>query len=194
LFFNQNPINLIYKYMKKSILLIALLAVFLGTSSDITAQKFVKVDASPMDAAAFPSNWREADKLVKVVYSRPQLKGRTLDKLAPNDKVWRTGANEATEITFYRNVVFGGKEVAAGTYTLFTIPTNEDWTVILSKQKNVWGSYFYDEKDDVVRVKGMVTNSDEPIEAFSIVFEGENNEAIMYFGWGNKIVSVPVKG
>ncbi len=180
--------------MKKSILLIALLAVFLGTSSDITAQKFVKVDASPMDAAAFPSNWREADKLVKVVYSRPQLKGRTLDKLAPNDKVWRTGANEATEITFYRNVVFGGKEVAAGTYTLFTIPTNEDWTVILSKQKNVWGSYFYDEKDDVVRVKGMVTNSDEPIEAFSIVFEGENNEAIMYFGWGNKIVSVPVKG
>jgi hypothetical protein len=180
--------------MKKSILLIALLAVFLGTSSDITAQKFVKVDASPMDAAAFPSNWREADKLVKVVYSRPQLKGRTLDKLAPNDKVWRTGANEATEITFYRNVVFGGKEVAAGTYTLFTIPTNEDWTVILSKQKNVWGSYFYDEEDDVVRVKGMVTNSDEPIEAFSIVFEGENNEAIMYFGWGNKIVSVPVKG
>jgi len=180
--------------MKKSILLIALLAVFLGTSSDITAQKFVKVDASPMDAAAFPSNWREADKLVKVVYSRPQLKGRTLDKLAPNDKVWRTGANEATEITFYKNVFFGGKEVVAGTYTLFTIPTNEDWTVILSKQKNVWGSYFYDEKDDVVRVKGMVTNSDEPIEAFSIVFEGENNEAIMYFGWGNKIVSVPVKG
>ena len=97
--------------MKKSILLIALLAVFLGTSSDITAQKFVKVDASPMDAAAFPSNWREADKLVKVVYSRPQLKGRTLDKLAPNDKVWRTGPNEATEITFYRNVVFGERKL-----------------------------------------------------------------------------------
>ena len=180
--------------MKKSILLIAFLAIFLGTSSDITAQKFVKIDASPMDAASFPSNWREANKLVKVVYSRPQLKGRTLDKLAPNDKVWRTGANEATEITFYKNVVFGGKEVAAGTYTLFTIPTNEDWTVILSKQKNVWGSYFYDEKDDVVRVKGIVTTSDELIEAFSIVFEGENNDATMYLGWGNKIVSVPVKG
>ncbi|PQJ75123.1 DUF2911 domain-containing protein [Polaribacter gangjinensis] len=180
--------------MKKSILFFALCAIFLGTSSDITAQKFVKIDASPMDAAAFPSNWREANKLVKVVYSRPQLKGRTIDKLAPNDKVWRTGANEATEITFYKNVVFGGKEVAAGTYTLFTIPTNEDWTVILSKQKNVWGSYFYDEKDDVVRVKGTVTTSEEPIEAFSIVFEGENNDATMYLGWGNKIVSVPVKG
>ena len=77
---------------------------------------------------------------------------------------------------------------------MFTIPTNEDWTVILSKQKNVWGSYFYDEKDDVVRVKGMVTNSDEPIEAFSIVFEGEKNDTTMYLGWENKIVSVPVKG
>jgi hypothetical protein len=180
--------------MKKSILLIALLAIFLGTSSDITAQKFAKVDASPMDAAAFPSNWREANKLVKVVYSRPQLKGRTLDKLAPNDKVWRTGANEAAEITFYKDVVFGGKAVTAGTYTLFTIPTNEDWTVIVSKQKNVWGSYFYDEKDDVVRVKGLVSTPDETIESFSIVFEGENNDSIMYLGWGDKVVSVSVKG
>jgi hypothetical protein len=156
--------------MKKSILLIAFLAIFLGTSADISAQKFTKIDPSPMDAAAYPSNWREANKLVKVVYSRPQLKGRTLDKLAPNDKVWRTGANEATEITFYKNVVFGGKEIAAGTYTLFTIPTNEDWTVIVSNQKNVWGSYFYDEKDDVARVKGIASKSEETIEAFSIVF------------------------
>ncbi len=65
-------------------------------------------------------------KLVKVVYSRPQLKGRSLDKLAPKDKVWRTGANEAAEITFYKDVTFGGKEVKAGTYTLFTIPTEEE--------------------------------------------------------------------
>lgn len=180
--------------MKKSILLIAFLAIFLGTSADISAQKFTKIDPSPMDAAAYPSNWREADKLVKVVYSRPQLKGRTLDKLAPNDKVWRTGANEATEITFYKNVVFGGKEIAAGTYTLFTIPTNEDWTVIVSNQKNVWGSYFYDEKDDVARVKGIASKSEETIEAFSIVFEGEKNDVMMYLGWGNTVVSVSVKG
>lgn len=180
--------------MKKSILLIAFLAILTATTSEISAQKFPKIDASPMDAAAFPSNWRESDKLVKVVYSRPQLKGRTLDKLAPNGKVWRTGANEAAEITFYKKVNFGGKEVTPGTYTLFTIPTDEDWTVILSNQKNVWGSYFYDEKDDVVRVTGKVATSQDLIEEFSIVFEGEGNDATMYIGWAKTIVSVPVKG
>jgi hypothetical protein len=90
--------------------------------------------------------------------------------------------------------VFGGKEIAAGTYTLFTIPTNEDWTVIVSNQKNVWGSYFYDEKDDVARVKGITSKSEETIEAFSIVFEGEKNDVMMYLGWGNTVVSVSVKG
>lgn len=180
--------------MKKSILLIAFLAILTATTSETSAQKFSKIDASPMDAAAFPSNWRESNKLVKVVYSRPQLKGRTLDKLAPNGKVWRTGANEAAEITFYKKVNFGGKEVTSGTYTLFTIPTDEDWTIILSNQKNIWGSYFYDEKGDVVRVSGKVATSQDLIEEFSIVFEGEGNDATMYIGWAKIIVSVPVKG
>lgn len=181
--------------MKKFILGIAFLSILMLTNSEFSAQTFAKLDASPMDAASFPSNWREANKLVKVIYSRPQLKGRTLDKLAPNDKVWRTGANEAAEITFYKNVVFGGKEVAAGTYSLFTIPSNKDWTVILSNQKNVWGSYFYDEKQDVVRIKGIASKSDENIEAFSIVFEGENNTDVkMYLGWANTVVTVPIKG
>lgn len=180
--------------MKKSILLIAFLAILTATTSEISAQKFAKLDASPMDAAAFPSNWRDANKLVKVVYSRPQLKGRTLDKLAPNGKVWRTGANEAAEITFYKKVTFGGKEVAPGTYSLFSIPSDEDWTVILSNQKNVWGSYFYDEKEDVVRVTGKVSQSQESIESFSIVFEGEDNNATMYLGWAKTVIAVPVKG
>lgn len=180
--------------MKKLQLLIAVVAIAFGTTSEISAQKFAKIDASPMDAAAFPSNWRDANKLVKVVYSRPQLKGRTLDKLAPKGKVWRTGANEAAEITFYKDVTFGGKAVAAGTYTLFSIPSDEDWTVIISKQKNVWGSYFYDEKEDVVRVTGKASTSEEEIEAFSIVFEGEDNNATMYLGWAKTVVAVPVKG
>ena len=180
--------------MKKSILLIAFLAILTATTSEISAQKFSKMDASPMDAAAFPSNWRESNKLVKVVYSRPQLKGRTLEKLVPNGKVLRTGANEAAEITFYKKVTFGGKEVNPGTYTLFTIPTDEDWIVILNNQKNVWGSYFYDEKDDVLRVTGKVTTSQDLIEEFSIVFEGEDNSATMYIGWAKKVVAVLIKG
>jgi hypothetical protein len=180
--------------MKKAILSIAIFTIALISATEVTAQEFPKMDVSPMDAASYPTNWRQADKLVKVIYSRPQLKGRSLDKLAPNGKVWRTGANEAAEITFYKNVMFGGKKVKAGTYTLFTIPTDGNWTVILSNQKNVWGSYFYDEKEDVARVEAEVSQGKNSLEAFSIVFDGEDEEAMMHLGWGKTRVSVPVKG
>lgn len=186
--------NYNFKDMKKAILSIAIFAIALMSSTETSAQKFRKMDVSPMDASAFPNNWKNSDKLVKVIYSRPQLKGRTLDKLAPNDKVWRTGANEAAEITFYKDVMFGGKPVKAGTYSLFTIPTDSDWTVIISNQKNVWGSYFYDKAEDVVRVSGKVSKPKEPIEAFSIIFDGEEENAQMHLGWADTIVTVAVKG
>ena len=163
-------------------------------STEAMAQEFKGLDKSPMDAASYPSSYRISDKLVKITYGRPQLKGRALAKLAPNDKVWRTGANEAPEITFYKDVKFGGKDVKAGTYTLFTIPGTTEWTVILSTAKNVWGSYFYNETEDVVRVTAPVKKSEKTIEIFSITFKGEDNNATMYLGWGDIIIPVPVKG
>ncbi|MBA6156914.1 DUF2911 domain-containing protein [Tenacibaculum sp. S7007] len=180
--------------MKKRIFALAILMVAVLFSNEIVAQKFQPLDKSPMDAAAFPSSYRVSDKLVKVIYSRPQLKGRSVAKLAPAGKVWRTGANEAAEITFYKDAKFGGKDVKAGTYTLFTIPGDNEWTVILSTAKNVWGSYFYKDSEDVVRVTGKVSKSEKPIEAFSIAFDGEDNNATMYLGWGDTLVSVSVKG
>jgi hypothetical protein len=131
--------------------------------------------------------------LVKIIYSRPQLKGRTLDKLAPQGKVWRTGANEAAEITFYSDVTFGSEDVKAGTYTLFTIPNDDIWTIIISNHKNIWGSYFYNQDEDVVRVSANISKSDDTIEAFSIAFEGEGDEATMHLGWANTVVSLPIK-
>ena len=180
--------------MKKNVLVIAILAVVMMFSQESKAQKFAKMDKSPMDMASFPTSYKISDKLVKISYSRPQLKGRTVAELAPNDKVWRTGANEAPEITFYKDVMFGGEAVKAGTYTLFTIPSDNEWTVILSTAKNVWGSYFYKESEDVVRVKGAVSASEEVIEAFSIAFEGEEEIKNMYLGFGNTVVTIPVKG
>ena len=176
--------------MKKAILSIVIFTITLISSTEVTAQKFSKIDISPMDAASHPNNWREADKLVKVVYSRPQLKGRSLDKLAPKDKVWRTGANEAAEITFYKDVTFGGKAVKAGTYSLFTIPASEgDWTVILSTARNVWGSYFYKQDEDVVRVSGKISTSEKSIEAFSMLFD---KNMTLKMGWENTVVSVSI--
>lgn len=181
---NQNQ----YK-MKKSIFTIAILVIALVFTNETFAQKFPSLDKSPMDAAAFPSSYRDSDKLVKVIYSRPQLKGRSLDKLAPKGKVWRTGANEAAEITFYKDVTFGDRKVKAGTYTLFTIPGEKEWTVILSTAKNVWGSYFYKQEEDVARVFGVVSKSETSTEAFSMLFEDDKT---LKMGWGKVVVSVPI--
>ena len=109
--------------MKKIFVFACILGATLFINFDAQAQKFPKMDVSPMDAAAYPSNWRNADKMVKVIYSRPQLKGRELSKLAPNGKVWRTGANEAAELTLYTDMKLGNTTVKAGTYTFF-VTTN----------------------------------------------------------------------
>jgi len=159
-------------------------------STNINAQEFSGLDKSPMDAASFPSSYKVSDKAVKIIYSRPQLNGRSLSDLAPNGKQWRTGANEAVEITFYKDMTVAGTPIKAGTYTLSTIPGENEWTIILSSDINVWGSYFYNEANDVARVIGTVSASDEFLEAFSIAF---SDDGTMHMGWGNLRVAVPMK-
>lgn len=178
--------------MKKNILHLLIVIVSTFTFLEANSQNFPKLDVSPMDATSYPSNWRQSNKIVKIYYSRPQLKGRALEKLAPEGKVWRTGANEAPEITFYTDVMFGDKEVKAGTYSLFTIPNKENWTIILSNQKNIWGAYFYDKSKDEIRVTSKLSNSETTIEAFSIAFEGEGDKATMHMGWGKTISSIDI--
>ncbi len=91
---------------------------------------------------------------VTINYSRPGVKGRTIwGDLVPYDKVWRTGANEATVITFSTDVKVNGQPLPAGTYSFHTIPSKGDWTVIFNKKADQWGSYSYDEKEDALRVK-----------------------------------------
>ncbi len=139
---------------------------------------------------------RKAEKaLVKVSYSRPYLKGREVfGKLEPYGKVWRLGADESTEITFYQDATFGGKKVKAGTYSMFAIPTEKEWTIILSSDLDYWGAYKYKEGNDVLRVTAPVKKAEVPIENFSIVFEKTSDKAAkMYFaGWETTVVEVPV--
>lgn len=162
-------------------------------SFNAQAQEFKDLDKSPMDASSFPSSYKESNKLVKITYSRPQLKGRTVYELAPEEKVWRTGANEAAEITFYKDTKLGNTEVKAGTYTFYVIPGKKEWTAIISTDLNVWGSYFYDEKNDVARLTVPVTEVKESLEAFSIAFEKGDNSIDMHLGWGTVRVAVPFK-
>jgi hypothetical protein len=177
--------------MKKSTLISALaFSLVMLFSVNLSAQNFSGLDKSPMDAASFPSDYKVSDKQVKVVYSRPQLKGRDVTTLAPNGKVWRTGANEAVEITFYQDKMFGDKKVKAGTYTMYTIPNDDEWIVILSSDLNVWGAYSYNEANDVARVTVPVTEDKESLEAFSMAFD---DDGTMYMGWDTIRVAVPIK-
>ena len=168
--------------MKKALFLLALLGIF---ALPLTAQEFRGLDKSPADIAAFPAKYNVSDKMVRVVYSRPQLKDRDVADLAPAGKVWRTGANEAVEITFYKAAKVGNQNIAAGTYSLFTIPGEEEWTVILNKNLNQWGAYSYDSAADVARITAKASSADESLEAFSIAFKEVDGGAHMVMGWGN---------
>ncbi len=176
----------------KNLLALATLIFALVFSLESNAQQFSGLDKSPADIASFPSDYKVSDKTVRVVYSRPQLKGRTLNDLAPSGQVWRTGANEATEITFYKDVTVGGKAVKAGSYALFTIPGEKEWTVILNKKLNQWGAYSYDTAADVARVSASVSTDDKSLEEFSIAFKEVQGGTHLVMGWGKTRVSLPI--
>lgn len=162
---------------------------FLTTNTQ--AQKFPGLDKSPMDEALFPADSKTSSKAVKVIYSRPQLKGRSLTELTPYGKVWRTGANEATEITFYKDMNLGKTKIKAGTYTLYTIPEKDNYTIIINKDTNVWGAYSYKAENDVARLSVPVTQAEESLEAFSMVFTKADNGVILNLGWDKTRVAIP---
>ena len=176
--------------MKKIILLVAVFAFSIGFSNQAVAQNFKGLDKSPMDIASFPSNYRVSEKVIKIIYSRPQLKGRSLEKLAPLGKKWRTGANEATEVTFYKDVIFGGAAVKAGTYTMYAVPGKATWTVALSSQLNVWGVYFHKDENDVAKVTIPVKQTEENLDVFSIAID---EDMTINMGWGSTLISIPVQ-
>lgn len=146
---------------------------------------------SPLDMATY----KYKDAYVKVTYSRPAKKNREIfGKLVPFNQVWRTGANEATEVTLTRDVTILGKAIAAGTYSLFTIPNENNWTVILNKEVGQWGSYNYNEKQDVARWEVPVLKSvDKSLEIFTIAFENKNNIAILSICWDDVCINLPIQ-
>ncbi len=148
------------------------------------------LDASPVDIATFRTDDGTA---VRVVYSRPQMKGREVfGGLVPYDKVWRTGANEATEITFFQDVKFGDTEVKAGTYTLFTVPGKESWQAMLNSELNQWGAYRADMDKTVAKAGGLVSELDEAVEAFTIAYKPVDGGVHLVMAWDKTMVEVPI--
>ena len=170
----------------------------LSTAVKAQDYKFARIDKSPADIVYYPLNIvKEKDlskkPLIKIIYSRPAKNGRPIfGVLEQFGNVWRTGANETTEIRFYEDVKVGNQKVKAGTYSIFTIPEKDKWTFILNKQTDKWGSYTYDQSKDVLRLDVPVKKSEEVIEHFSITFKDLPQGAAIVMGWDNTVVEVPV--
>ncbi|QMW05229.1 DUF2911 domain-containing protein [Spirosoma foliorum] len=186
---------------------IGLLACLLiGFTSISQAQKLRGLDKSPMDMAYYPDDFahdrkfapaKVGDKVfARVTYSRPAKNGREVfGKLIPYGKVWRVGANEATEIKFFSDATIQGKKIKAGVYSFYAIPNETEWTLIFSSDLDQWGAYSYKESLDVLRVTAPVKKPEETVENLTIQFKkaGENvKESIMMIAWDNTLVEVPV--
>jgi hypothetical protein len=167
----------------KSLSFLLLFSLFFITCSQ--AQQPV---ASPRVKVSSP------DKNITVDYGQPSRKGRTLfgpDGLEKYGNVWRTGANEATQITFVKDMTFGNKPVKAGTYTLFTIPGEKEWAVILNGQLGQWGAYDYakNKAKDVLQVTVPAEVEKTSVEKMSITPTNDK----LTIAWGEVQVNVPVK-
>ncbi len=130
---------------------------------------------------------------VSLSYFRPGVKGRKIfGGLVPYGKVWRTGANSATTITFSEDVEMGGKKIAAGKYGLFTIPGEKEWTVILNKDAAQWGSYTYKEDQDILRIKVKPVVVNPKVETFTMQFANVKDGSLdLFIAWDNTGIYVP---
>jgi hypothetical protein len=180
--------------MKKNHYLLIATLLLCCLTNLVNAQKLPPLDASPADIAIFRPQGSKTTPLIKVIYGRPQMKGRTMiGETEPLGKVWRTGANESTEIKFYKDVNFGDKQVKAGTYTLYSIPGANEFTVILNSKLDTWGAFEYDESKDVARIQAPVSKTENAVEAFTIAFEGKEGTGNMVLAWEKWMVKVPLK-
>jgi hypothetical protein len=159
------------------------------------------LDKSPMDMSYFPDQYpllkfqgKVTDPpYARVIYGRPQRDGRKIfGELIHYNEIWRIGANEATEVEFYRNVRIGGKAILKGRYTLFCIPTETEWTFIINKDTDTWGAFRYDAKKDLVRVKVKVKKLTEPVEPLSIYFNKTAGGANLNVAWEDVTAALPV--
>lgn len=155
------------------------------------AQTFKNLDDAPHDITYF-KKFQTGEPQVRVVYGRPvTTNDKVFGEVIPFGRVWRTGANETTEIKFYQDAMFGNKLVKKGTYSLYTIPGESYWTIILNSETDTLGSFFYNEELDVARIQ-VPSIAEQPIDIFTIGFDQKNYGTQMILAWGETRVKVPL--
>ncbi|HRF19896.1 MAG TPA: DUF2911 domain-containing protein, partial [Chitinophagaceae bacterium] len=163
----------------------------------IAALSLVISDAQLRTPAPSPSQTIKQDfglSSVELSYSRPAMKGRKIfGDLVPFGKVWRTGANNATTLTFGEEVTIGGTKVPAGKYGLLTIPDKKSWTIIISKQTDVTSPAAYKQDQDVVRVEAKTMEMNSTMESFTIQFaDVKPTSCELHIMWDKTAVALPI--
>jgi hypothetical protein len=175
------------RYMRRSLLV---LICFLLVGHGLLAQELLKLRPSPLAIASV----RYKDNYIKITYSQPQKKNREVfGRLVPFGKVWRTGANEATELTTTHDILIDSILLRAGTYSLFTIPERDKWTIIINSDVGLWGAYNYNPQKDLWRFDVPVQPTDKIYEPFTITFNHRNELADLLIMWDDTRVSIPIK-
>ena len=132
-------------------------------------------------------------KTITVDYSSPRAKGRKVfGGLVPYGEVWRAGANEATTFVTTADVMVGGTHVPAGNYTIFTIPNQDKWTLIINKKTGEWGIPYKYESDELARVDMKVSATSSPVEDFTIAFGKAPSGCTLQMEWENTKASVDI--
>jgi hypothetical protein len=158
------------------------------------------INKSPMDMSYYPDNYpilkiqgKATEPLtMRVIYSRPQINSRKIfGDLQPYGNVCSLGANEATEIEFFKDVRVNGKKIKKGRYTLYAVPYTDEWTLIINKETDTWGSFRYDSTKDVVRMD-LPGKKNEITQAMTVVFTKSNDGALMDMYWEDVKVSLPI--
>jgi hypothetical protein len=164
-------------------------------------QKPTELDKSPLDVSYWPANYpilkmsgKASDlPIARVLYSRPQKNNRIIfGGIIKFNEVWRLGANEATEVEFFKPVQIDGKKVPKGRYTLYCIPSENKWTVIVNKDNYCWGNFVYDVKKDLLRTSFILDKNSEVVEAMTMYFEETKTGANLVILWDDVKGILPI--
>lgn len=185
----------------KKIISFILLAVSLQVSAQMAISPLPPLDKSPMDVSYYPGNYpllkiqnKLTDPLaLRLIYSRPQLNGRKVfGELQKFGEVWRLGANEATEIEFFKDVKINKTKIKKGRYTMYCIPYPNKWTLIINRDTDIWGAFNYNQAKDVVRMDVPIIKNDTT-EALTIIFEKSATGANMQMYWDDVKAVLPIE-
>lgn len=166
--------------MRIKIKLILIIIISIIAINQINAQEAIKPRLSPLEIVTV----KYESTYIKITYGRPHKKGREIfGELVPFGKVWRTGANEATEITLTKDVIINKKRLSAGTYTIFTIPEKDSWKVIFNSDLGQWGAYNYNPDKNELVIDAEVTTLDTIYEPFTIEFQLQDDSTNLLMMW-----------